>query len=786
MSHNRIPYPSARLVYDAAALWRDRCLLDDLALFADRRGSTLQDANRLVSDFVDQPDLGSDDFLTKLRGQIAGSGPDAVQLAAELLFVHLLIAKAEVIGPSKKRQTVTTVLSFDADTAPMPSQFEPVLGVGLVRPGQAFLNYRWKQFAYLIEFVVAAKSIPPEKRRAILGDPNQLVALLDSISVAGSAIQRNALEHLLLPDAFPAIVSREHRDDILNKWPELAQPDGAPPSIRLGHLVDSLLPNTRWDGNDGVNLYLAPYAGQWLPAGQRWKAFTAWATVIAANLDLDELERNFKIDVARRLAEAAKELRAGDDGWRKTMRKAFSDSHLVAWQAADTFLTWVDDNPDLAAEAVGALWEDPRPEAIDPFLALVPDGALHGVGARLSTASFLLGVADPTSQPPWRSRAVADAYRATGYSTPDPGQTEGERYAHFLAFLDQVVAHAVEHGPKLRDRLDAQGLTWTLMKYAPGDWSEEARDALISFQKGKATLPPDTIEKRQAVVRQRNGDARELDDLAGDLYLDVEFLTEIVDLLRDRGQVIFYGPPGTGKTFVARAIAEWFAGQEDRVRLVQFHPAYSYEDFIEGLRPRPEGGFKLTEGPLRRIARAAAADPNNKYVLVIDEINRGNIAAVFGELYFLLEYRKQKAWLLYANEQFELPENLYIIGTMNSADRSIALIDGALRRRFFFVAFEPTRPPVSDVLRRYLTKEHPEFVWLAETIDELNRRLDDPALAIGPSYFMRDNLDDTWIRRAWDNSVLPTLEDTFYGQPDRLAEFALDVLRANTGDTDEE
>lgn len=174
VSNSRIPYPSARLVYDAAALWRDRCLLDDRALFADRRGSTLQDADRLVSDFVNQPDLGSDDFLTKLRGQIAGSGPGAVQLAAELLFVHLLIAKAEVIGPSKKRQIVTTVLSFDADTAPMPSEFEPVLGVGLVRPGQAFLNLRGKQFAYLVESVVAVKSIPTEKRPAILADPNQL------------------------------------------------------------------------------------------------------------------------------------------------------------------------------------------------------------------------------------------------------------------------------------------------------------------------------------------------------------------------------------------------------------------------------------------------------------------------------------------------------------------------------------------------------------------------------------------------------------------------------------
>jgi len=128
---------------------------------------------------------------------------------------------------------------------------------------------------------------------------------------------------------------------------------------------------------------------------------------------------------------------------------------------------------------------------------------------------------------------------------------------------------------------------------------------------------------------------------------------------------------------------------------VQFHPSYSYEDFVQGYRPNDEGsGFVLRDGPLLRAAKRALESPSATHVLIIDEINRGNLAKVFGELYYLLEYRKSEITLLYADKPFRLPENLWIIGTMNTADRSIAIVDGALRRRFYFVPFFPDEPPI--------------------------------------------------------------------------------------------
>ena len=148
---------------------------------------------------------------------------------------------------------------------------------------------------------------------------------------------------------------------------------------------------------------------------------------------------------------------------------------------------------------------------------------------------------------------------------------------------------------------------------------------------------------------------------------------------------------------MAQALAEHLAGSPDRVSLVQFHPSYSYEDFVQGYRPTlrdGQPGFELRDGPLLRAAEQARQEPNANHYLIIDEINRGNIANVFGELYFLLEYRDKEINLQYDDKPFTLPPNLYIIGTMNTADRSIALVDLALRRRFYFVEFHPDIEPV--------------------------------------------------------------------------------------------
>jgi len=278
------------------------------------------------------------------------------------------------------------------------------------------------------------------------------------------------------------------------------------------------------------------------------------------------------------------------------------------------------------------------------------------------------------------------------------------------------------------------------------------------------------------------GDIDEVDPLeeaAEDLYLPVSWLRTVDTLLRDKGQLIFYGPPGTGKTYVAQRFAAALANNEEDRWLVQFHPSTSYEDFFEGFRPfTDEGGqlsYELTSGPLARAAKHAAANPGRNHVLVIDEINRANLPRVLGELLFLLEYRDRTIHTLYrAGQPFRLPPNLLLIGTMNTADRSIAMIDAALRRRFHFVPMFPHEPPLENLLEEWGADNGLEDRWvalLAMVNAELVTDLGGPDLQVGPSHLMKPDLDVDAVERIWTYSIFPYIEDQLFGRPDQIEKY---------------
>ena len=297
------------------------------------------------------------------------------------------------------------------------------------------------------------------------------------------------------------------------------------------------------------------------------------------------------------------------------------------------------------------------------------------------------------------------------------------------------------------------------------------------------------FNRNQPVRRSKDEsevDLYNFDSLAEETWLERQFFQETSALLEDKRQIIFQGPPGTGKTYVAQRLAEHLAGSSDRVTIVQFHPSYAYEDFVQGFRPTldDEGraGFTLTDGPLLEAADGARRKPNERHFLIIDEINRGNLAKVFGELYFLLEYRDEVIRLQYGQrKEFSLPKNLYIIGTMNTADRSIALVDLALRRRFYFVSFDPHKPPVKGLLSRWLADEAPGMEWVADVVAKANEQLDSRHAAIGPSYFMKKGLDEEDVKRIWRHSVMPYIEEHLFGEPDGLRDFKLKKLRRKVG-----
>jgi 5-methylcytosine-specific restriction protein B len=242
--------------------------------------------------------------------------------------------------------------------------------------------------------------------------------------------------------------------------------------------------------------------------------------------------------------------------------------------------------------------------------------------------------------------------------------------------------------------------------------------------------------------------------------------------------VILYGPPGTGKTYIARAVAQALTGNElaaedERFRLVQFHPSYAYEDFVQGLRPdlkQTSLRYELQQGPFLRIARDAAQEPDTFYVLVIDEVNRGDPARIFGELLYALEYRDEPVTLPLGGELI-VPSNLVIIGTMNSVDRSVALVDYALRRRFGFVRIDPDPGVIATVRSSGLLAEAGPIVlerfnkWLGQRLDREH--------VLGHSFFLTpaipDDADDAFDR-LWRLDIHPLLEEYFFGDEDGLRE----------------
>lgn len=276
------------------------------------------------------------------------------------------------------------------------------------------------------------------------------------------------------------------------------------------------------------------------------------------------------------------------------------------------------------------------------------------------------------------------------------------------------------------------------------------------------------------------------DDFLNEVYMDEDTYNTLTELLEAKYNVILQGAPGVGKTFAAKRLAYSIMGQKDtsRVAMVQFHQSYSYEDFIQGYRPSKDG-FELENGTFYKFCKEAEEDNERPYFFIIDEINRGNLSKILGELMMLIEKDKrgEKIKLLYSNEWFTVPQNVRIIGMMNTADRSLALMDYALRRRFAFFDFAPAFS--SEGFKNYLAEKNSQKLEsLITAVESLNNTISsDESLGdgfrIGHSYFCTDGeITDEWLKSVVEYEVIPLIKEYWFDEPTKVRDWSATLRSA--------
>ncbi len=362
-------------------------------------------------------------------------------------------------------------------------------------------------------------------------------------------------------------------------------------------------------------------------------------------------------------------------------------------------------------------------------------------------------------------------------------QPVGKRFSHFMRIIN---AFAAEYGEQVQQlfatqiekfnhkplNLAIQTLFWCMKDFMKSKLSGST-DA-VSKNEYEALM--DKILEQNPTSETSNAKKYIRADFLSEVYMNGEDHDRLSALLKEKKNIILQGAPGVGKTFSAERLAYSLMGEKDdsRVTFVQFHQNYSYEDFVMGYKPTENGGFELKNGVFYKACIQAQNDPDKDYFFIIDEINRGNLSKIFGELLMLIEndYRGKEVTLAYNGEQFSVPKNLYIIGMMNTADRSLALIDYALRRRFSFFEMRPGFD--TDGFKTYQKSLGDEtFDEVIKGIKELNTAIEkDDSLGsgfcIGHSYFCgKTSVEKGWLRNVIDFDIAPMLREYWFDDKTR-------------------
>ncbi len=797
-------------IINAAAHWKRAALLNQGSVLSDEALWTAENVESIQKYFVDNLDYGDGNFMTKLEGQLEQAPPSARRLMAEMMWVMLLCPSN--IGPDNKRDTVTAIWNWSGKPCPQDSEWlqdEVLTGIGSA--GTAFNTLRWREVCFFVGFLRAFYSLSKDRQLALLADGWALAEWMVDLPEVEKRQLRPMLLYLLFPDEFERIFGGTDRRRIVVAFTGKSK-------SQVSHLpvleLDRELLRIRREqevkhSTTELDFYEEPLRGLWNRSqlGRQLDEIS-YENVVAA---ISEIEGDGVPDDARSstydlvwdkerfppkyVLSVAHRYATGEELDRSTFSGGDASPGFKRLRDLGFQIERKDFVRDLLARFL-AQADEGQSLAVSEF----PDGYRDlKINVSFGKGNF--------AKIPWIS--------FTGYEqTTSNGIYPGLLYYKSLGLL--VVAYGISetNAPKVAWKLsqNAQTITAYLKEHhstSPDRYGSSFVAQAFPLEEGadydaiQAVLDR-VIGQYHEQLGDKTGGATPggdeppaygVEDAMEGLFMPQEQLEELLGLLELKKNVILQGPPGVGKTFLCKRLAYALMGEKakNRLEMVQFHQTYAYEDFIQGYRPSGTG-FQLKNGRFFEFCRRAADDPAEKYVFIIDEINRGNLSKVFGELMMLIESDKRGPdWaipLTYSSgtdERFYIPENLYLIGLMNTADRSLAMVDYALRRRFAFIDLEPGFE--SDAFRQYLADKgaEPSFAEaLIYKISKVNTAIaEDKAnlgagFRIGHSFFCaiaEDRIpDQDWYNQIINTEIAPLLREYWFDDASQADSMIRDLL----------
>jgi 5-methylcytosine-specific restriction protein B len=724
--------------------WRNKCLLNDRSLFSDESLWKKENFDELIKNYVENPVTDSDKgFYEKLEIQLQNCSPETIKLTAECIWLLYILVEQHTISVETKIKRIKQIWELSGEEFPESQRFlnEKYL-VGLLAPGLAFKTMIWKELSYLITTFSEWKALNFNEREKLLSDKEcwNFCEFATSRENGDSCAFRHMLLYMVFPKYFEAIASKNFKTIIYLTFRDFANNDEFLENNELCTLdktVHEIRKQFEKEHGDNFSFFKSPWKNYWKP--DEVPQIKYWIENIKQKWHTEE-------ENERGIGE-------------------------VAW------------SPTKASDGSKRYEEIKEAKPGDIVFHFVNDKGLVGVSK----------VKEECKEVPGN-----DFERATG--TPWEG-----RESFYAAELDQfqsldpiLLKEQIFENPKtsaaLRKFLDVNNSKKTFfnkrMNIQQGSYFTEAPRALIIAlnmrykELNGIDLP--YLEGLNPAVDTRDRFSKLVQDINFNYEGGKERLRKIIDVIKEKKSVVFYGPPGTGKTFIASKIAEYLTkGKRKNWDIIQFHQSYSYEEFMEGFRPtlnkeQESLNFQLKSGRFKTFCEEARkAEDEKPFVFIIDEFNRGNVTKIFGELMYLLEYRQESESIVlpYSGKRFWIPPNVYIIGTMNTADRSLAIMDFALRRRFAFLRFDPEY----QILRTFLKNQDKEELAekLIKMLAEVNRKITDKDFHIGISYFMKKDLNENHAKRIWEFEIETYLEELFHEDTEKIKELRWKSLSNN-------